>query len=549
MGTGYTRQSAANIINGAVIEAADLNAEFNALQSAMDSSTGHSHDGTTGEGPLINLTTSVTGILPAANGGLGIATLSAFAQTLLDDADAATARATLGLTIGTHVQAYDADLAALAGLTSAADKVPYFTGSGTASVADFTAFGRSLVDDANATAARSTLGLVIGTDVQAYDVELAALAGLTSAANKVPYFTGSGTAAVTDLTAFARTILDDADAATVRSTLGLVIGTDVQAYDSDLSDVASSITAFAKTILDDADAATARATLGLTIGTHVQAYDAELAALAGLTSAANKLPYFTGSGTASVTDFTAFARTLLDDSDAATARTTLFGVSSTTDNTVARYDGTTGALQSSGVTIDDSDNLDAVGIYQGGNQLVGWELLDTATPSAVATVDFSIPSSGYIRYVLDLNIKPATDDVYLCLQVGVGGGITWVTSSSSYTHTGIRDVPSGSTAAYGNLTGTMDTTVIALCDTTAGARVGNSTGEDISMLVYFNNLSSSSIYKLVDYHGMHTYPNTIVSHNIGGGRYPQTTAVTGLRLFFSSGNIASGEVRLYGLRS
>ena len=92
----------------------------------------------------------------------------------------------------------DSELAALAGLVSAADRLPYFTGSGTASLATFTAAGRALVDDADAAAQRTTLGLAIGTDVQAYDVELAAIAGLTSAANKGIRYTGSGTAEVVD---------------------------------------------------------------------------------------------------------------------------------------------------------------------------------------------------------------------------------------------------------------------------------------------------------------------------------------------------------------
>lgn len=56
-------------------------------------------------------------------------------------------------------QAADATLTAVAGVTTGGDLVPYFTGTDTATTTTLTSFGRSLIDDADATAGQATLGL------------------------------------------------------------------------------------------------------------------------------------------------------------------------------------------------------------------------------------------------------------------------------------------------------------------------------------------------------------------------------------------------------
>ena len=197
----------------------DTSGSGNAVTFAIDSTVAT----LTGTQTLTNKTlTSPTITTPTldlsgvtSSGDLAVADGGTAAST------AAGARTNLGVAIGSDVQAYDAGLASIAGLTTAADKAIYTTASDTYAVTDLTAFGRSLIDDADAAAGRTTLGVVIGSDVQAYDAELAALAGLTSTADKGIQFTGSGTAATYDLTAAGKALLDDADASAQRTTLGL----------------------------------------------------------------------------------------------------------------------------------------------------------------------------------------------------------------------------------------------------------------------------------------------------------------------------------------
>jgi len=172
------------------------------------------------------------------------------------------------------------------------------------------AYGGTLIDDADASAARTTLGLVIGTNIQAYDATLLSIAALGTAADKIAYTTNVDTWAETALTAFGRSIIDDADEATFKGTVNLEIGTDVQAYDAQLADIAALAVTDSNFIVGNGtnwvaeSGATARTSLGLAIGTNVQAYDAALTSISALTYASPSFIKLTDNDTYAVRTLT-----------------------------------------------------------------------------------------------------------------------------------------------------------------------------------------------------------------------------------------------------
>lgn len=169
-------------------------------------------------------------------------------------------------------------------------------------------------------------------------------------------------------------------------------------------------------------------------------------------------------------------------------------------------------------------------VSAGGGSIV-W--ISTNTASSSATLDFtSLDTTTYVAFMLSFrNIIPATNSVKGFIRVGTGGTPTY--QATSYINT-----RGGATTGIGfyDLGGTENT-------------LSNTSANGISGSVTAYNLGSSSAVKMMAGTVVMLNSDSGVYSGFCGGNWNSNTAVTALRFLFSSGNIASGSIDLYGLKA
>jgi len=510
----------------------------------------------------VSATDKLLGRSTAGAGDVEEIACTAFARSILDDANEAAFKATVNLEIGTDVQAYDADLTTLASSFTSA------SASAGASLAfhEDTDNGTNKVTISAPPAIASDFSLYLpiadGTAGQLMKTDGSGQLGWADAGaaspggsdNQVQFNDGGSLAGASGVTHEATGELN----ATVQVTIG-----------------GNSTAAGKLKLLEDTD----DGSNGVTITVPALAADYTLT-LPTTDGGANEFLKTDGSGNLSWDTVSASAggsntqvqynssNALAGDANftydgLGTATLTvgiiLGGNSSAAGSLVLKEDSDNGtdyveikAPAAIGttftLTLPDNDGSSNQVLSTNGSGVLSWanpgkfELVSSATASNSATIDFTGLTSSYSVYCIALvDIVPSTDAVEFHLLTSINNGSSYDTGASDYAwayeYRSMNTVPSG-----GIVGDQADAKGVIM------QNLGTGTGETLNGLLYIYYPAGTN-YTNYDFHGVWRSADATDYIIKTGGRRLSAADVDAIRFVMSSGNIASGSIYLYGLKN
>ena len=164
--------------------------------------------------------------------------------------------------------------------------------------------------------------------------------------------------------------------------------------------------------------------------------------------------------------------------------------------------------------------------------------ISAVTPTGVASVAFTGLSGTYKHYKLIGTVTPATDGVNLCLRTSSNNGSSYDSGASDY-------YQASQNSTSGTSTNAAVSAVLLTGD--GSSTVGNASGEGVSFELTLYNPATTG-YTRAFTTATFTTPTPIHVNQFTSLTRQSVGTVNAINLYFSSGNIASGILVLYGVK-